>query len=343
MQPPVPELAAPMQVAADACQLIRSSCGTLSKVARQLQKGDLNFCIARGCVRSLQDVLVTLMRHVSLLLKDVVLRLDFWNDLHDSQWRIRVRRRGSAILLHYYFDDAHLNAASAVSLGLTQRCSWGNPRSRWRLVPGISACKQQTMSVAASEQCGTRAGGQAAAQPVGGAGGLERSDWRAQGRGSGPHRAWHGHCGPAAPHHREHRGGVGGAERAAAARRRRAGGAAADPRAQQLALFAGARARAPQRRARRHPGAPPPRVPTTRTRTTSSRGRPSRSLVRECAGGARRQRAAVPEHHDKPRVQDRALPVPAAAQRRHLQGALRALQKVRRRRLHVRQRRDLRG
>lgn len=95
VQPPVAELAAPMQVAADACQMIRSSCGTLAKVARQLRKGDLNFCIARGCVRSLQDVLVTLMRHVSLLLKDIVLRLDFWNDLHDSQWRIRVRPRAS--------------------------------------------------------------------------------------------------------------------------------------------------------------------------------------------------------------------------------------------------------
>jgi hypothetical protein len=86
----VAELAAPLQVASDACQLMKSGTSTLVKVTKQLKAGDLNFCIARGCIRSLQDVLVTLMRHMSLLLKEIILRLDFWNDLHDSQWRIRV-------------------------------------------------------------------------------------------------------------------------------------------------------------------------------------------------------------------------------------------------------------
>jgi hypothetical protein len=90
LQPPVSDLAAPLQVAADACHLIRSGTNILTKATKQLKAGDLNFCLARGCIRSLQDVLVTLMRHMSLLLKEIVLRLDFWNDLHDSQWRIRV-------------------------------------------------------------------------------------------------------------------------------------------------------------------------------------------------------------------------------------------------------------
>ena len=63
----------------------------LGKLVKELAAGDLNVCIARGCIRSLQDVLVTLVRHTSLLLKDTVLRLDFWSDLNDNEWRIRVR------------------------------------------------------------------------------------------------------------------------------------------------------------------------------------------------------------------------------------------------------------
>ena len=91
VQAPMGELAAPLSVANDACQLLKAGSGTLAKLTKELNAGELNFCIARGCIRSLQDVLVTLVRHSSLLLKDIVLRLDFWNDIHDSEWRQRVR------------------------------------------------------------------------------------------------------------------------------------------------------------------------------------------------------------------------------------------------------------
>lgn len=90
LQPPVGDLASPLSVAGEACALVKSSSTALAKLTKELKAGELNFCIARGCIRSLQDVLVTLVRHTSLLLKDIVLRLDFWNDLHDSEWRIRV-------------------------------------------------------------------------------------------------------------------------------------------------------------------------------------------------------------------------------------------------------------
>jgi hypothetical protein len=91
LQPPIGDLAPALAVAGEACALVKSSSTSLAKLTKELKAGELNFCIARGCIRSLQDVLVTLVRHTSLLLKDIVLRLDFWNDLHESEWRIRVR------------------------------------------------------------------------------------------------------------------------------------------------------------------------------------------------------------------------------------------------------------
>lgn len=63
----------------------------LASVTKKLETGELNSCISRGCVRSLQNVLVTLVKHASLLLKDVMLRLDVWSDAHAHDFRIQVR------------------------------------------------------------------------------------------------------------------------------------------------------------------------------------------------------------------------------------------------------------
>jgi hypothetical protein len=62
----------------------------LASVTKKLETGELNSCISRGCVRSLQNVLVTLVKHASLLLKDVMLRLDVWSDIHAHDFRIQV-------------------------------------------------------------------------------------------------------------------------------------------------------------------------------------------------------------------------------------------------------------
>jgi hypothetical protein len=90
-QTPVGELEAPLGVAYDACAMLKAGSLALARLTKELSAGELNFCIARGCIRSLQDVLVTLVRHTALLLKDMMLRLDFWDDQHDAQWRQRVR------------------------------------------------------------------------------------------------------------------------------------------------------------------------------------------------------------------------------------------------------------
>lgn len=62
----------------------------LASVTKKLETGELNSCISRGCVRSLQNVLVTLVKHASLLLKDVMLRLDVWSDVHAHDFRLQV-------------------------------------------------------------------------------------------------------------------------------------------------------------------------------------------------------------------------------------------------------------
>jgi hypothetical protein len=95
----VGELHAPLQVASDACTMLKNGAAVLTQLAGELKAGELNFCIARGCIRSLQDVLVTLMRHASLLLKDVMLRLDFWNDTGDAECRRKVPYHSQCWLL----------------------------------------------------------------------------------------------------------------------------------------------------------------------------------------------------------------------------------------------------
>lgn len=69
----------------------------LSSVTKKLETGELNSCISRGCVRSLQNVLVTLVKHASLLLKDVMLRLDVWSDVHAHDFRLQVLLHSDAI------------------------------------------------------------------------------------------------------------------------------------------------------------------------------------------------------------------------------------------------------
>lgn len=65
----------------------------LASVANDLESGVVNLCIARGCIRSLQNALITLVKHSSLLLKDVMLRLDVWNDASVASMRRKVRSR----------------------------------------------------------------------------------------------------------------------------------------------------------------------------------------------------------------------------------------------------------
>ena len=97
LQAPLAQLEKPLTVAGEACQLLKAGTASLSKLVAQLQQGELNFCIVRGCIRSLQDVLMTLVRHLALLLRDMMLRLDCWSDPADTEWRAQVWNWAAAL------------------------------------------------------------------------------------------------------------------------------------------------------------------------------------------------------------------------------------------------------
>lgn len=74
------DMSAALTVCDSASNALAERSDMLASVAKDLESGVMNICIARGCIRSLQNALVTLVKHSSLLLKDVMLRLDVWND-----------------------------------------------------------------------------------------------------------------------------------------------------------------------------------------------------------------------------------------------------------------------
>lgn len=86
----------------------------LASVTKKLETGELNSCISRGCVRSLQNVLVTLVKHASLLLKDVMLRLDVWSDVNAHDFRLQVLRLSDSLCPAIFSPDIHIIESSAL-------------------------------------------------------------------------------------------------------------------------------------------------------------------------------------------------------------------------------------
>lgn len=83
-------MSAALTVCDSASNALAERSDMLASVAQDLDSGVVNLCIARGCIRSLQNALVTLVKHSSLLLKDVMLRLDVWNDASIASMRRKV-------------------------------------------------------------------------------------------------------------------------------------------------------------------------------------------------------------------------------------------------------------
>eukprot|EP00892_Ulva_mutabilis_P006767 jgi/Ulvmu1/4462/UM002_0187.1 len=87
------DMSAALTVCDSASNALAERSDMLAGVARDLESGLINLCIARGCIRSLQNALITLVKHSSLLLKDIMLRLDVWNDSSASSMRRKVDDR----------------------------------------------------------------------------------------------------------------------------------------------------------------------------------------------------------------------------------------------------------
>lgn len=94
------DMSAALTVCDSASNALAERSDMLAGVARDLESGAINLCIARGCIRSLQNALITLVKHSSLLLKDVMLRLDVWNDASAVSMRRKVCSHASPVVVH---------------------------------------------------------------------------------------------------------------------------------------------------------------------------------------------------------------------------------------------------